>query len=165
MTLLFAAICYPQNEHLSTINMVKMNYTKDKIKNLYDGSKKFEPVKDEKGILVYKGGDCFTDWPVYLTIYSFNENDSLTHVTVTLADTTKKDALLFPEVINSFRKWYGREIDVQDGEDGMKYFYWYFGDEMKEADRMMFVSKNFNRTTPTTITQVDLRKIKLEDLK
>lgn len=165
ITLLFTAFNFAQNEHLNAIDMLKMNYTKQKVLNWYEGSKKFELIKDDTGILVYQGGDCFTDWPVYLTVYSFNDKDSITQVVVSLADTTKNDAFLFPEVLNKFRQWYGREIEVKEIEDGMRYYYWYFGDEMKEVDRMMFVSKNINRTSPTVITQVDLRKIKLEDFK
>lgn len=165
IAILFTSFITAQNGHLNAIDMVKMNYTKDKVLNWYEGSKKFELIKDDKGILVYKGGDCFIDWPVYLTVYSFNDKDEITQVVVSLADTTKDDAFLFPEVLNKFRQWYGREIEVKEVDEGMRYYYWYFGDEMKEADRMMFVSKNMNRTSPTVITQVDLRKIKLEDLK
>lgn len=165
LSLLLANLLYSQNEHLATIDMTKMNYTKQKVKNWYDGSKKFGLAKEEPGMLVYSGGDCFSDWPVYFTIYLFNERDSVKQVVVTLADTTKDQAFLFPEVLNSFRKWYGMEIDAKEEDDGMRYYYWYFGDEMKEADRLMFISKNIKRTTPTIITQVDLRRVKFEDIK
>jgi len=156
----FSTLIYGQNQHLTAIDFDYLNYTRQEIENAYSAHSGFWILKDEPGLIIYQGGDCFINWPLQTTQYFFDDNDSLYQILLTLADTTINEAFLFPEVLMTFRNWFGDELDYNESEEGTRTYYWYFGEEMQEAEAMMSVSKNFNTRSVTQITQVNLRRMK-----
>lgn len=156
----FSTLIYGQNQHLTKIDFEYLNYTRQEIESGYSANSGFWIVKDEPGLIIYQGGDCFINWPLQTTKYFFDDNDSLYQVVLILADTTINEAFLFPEVLMTFRNWFGDELDYNENEDGTKTYYWYFGEEMKEAEAMMSLSKNIRKRTASQIVQVNLRREK-----
>lgn len=157
---LFSVLAYGQNQHLSAVDIDYLNYTREEIQSGYSAHSGFWIVKDEPGIIIYHGGSGFVNWPLYTSEYHFDENDSLYQIVLTLADTTINEAFLFPEVLMTFRNWFGDEIDYNESEDGTRTYYWYFGEEMKEAEAMMSLRKNIRKRTASQIMQVNLRRMK-----
>lgn len=151
---------FAQNHHLTFIDSEYLNYTRDEISKSFADYDNFWIINDEPGLLVYEGGDCFINWPLYLSAYYFDDEDSLYQINLTLADTSSDDVYLFPEILMAFRNWYGNELDYQKTSDGLSYYYWYFGEPLQEAEVMMFISKADNRKTPTLITQINLKRVK-----
>ena len=159
--ILFIVICvsvYPQNQHLSAVDFDYLNYTRDEIKSGFEGYDNFELINDAPDRLVYRGGDCFISWPLNYSDYYFT-GDSLYLVDLILADTNDDDVFIFPEILMTFRNWFGNEMDYRKTEDGLTYYYWYFGEEMQEAEVMMYVCKYPDRKSGTVIRQVNLRRM------
>jgi hypothetical protein len=156
----FSTLTYGQNQHLTKIDFEYLNYTRQEIESGYSANSGFWIVKDEPGLIIYQGGDCFINWPLQTTKYFFDDNDSLHQIVLTLADTTINEAFLFLEVLMTFRNWFGDELDYNENEDGTKTYYWYFGEEMKQAKAMMSLSKNIRKRTASQIMQVNLRREK-----
>lgn len=152
-----------QNEHLTAIDFDYLNYTRQEIENGYSAHSGFWIFNDEPGIIIYQGGNGFVNWPLHTSEYHFDENDSLYQIVLTLADTTINEALIFPEVLMTFRNWFGDELDYNESGDGTRTYYWYFGEEMKEAEAMMSLSKNIRKRTASQIVQVNLRRSKVKN--
>ena len=160
LVLLLTLTVYGQNEHLSAVDFDYLNFTREEIEDSYAGYSDFWKAINEKGLIVYQGGSGFVSWPFYLTAYYFDDNDSLYQVNIILADTTEYEAYVFPDVLMTFRNWYGNEVDYKEDEQGNKYYYWYFGLDMDEAEATVFVVKNFKTKGATQITQANLRRLK-----
>lgn len=162
LLLLFTAIpMNAQNHHLSAIDIEYLNYTRQEIESGFSTHGGFWIIKDEPGLIIYQGGKGFVNWPLTTSEYYFDDDDSLYQIILTLADTTINEAFLFPEVLMTFRNWFGDELDYIESEDRTRTYYWYFGEEMKEAESMMFIRKNIRKRTATQIVQVNLRRMKL----
>ena len=160
LLLLITASIPGQNNHLNEIDFNYLNYTRAEIENSYKDYGDFWIVKDEPGMLTYQGGSGFVSWPFYLTTYYFDNNDSLYQINITLDDTAETVVYTLVEVLMRFRNWYGDELDYMADDDGNRYYYWYFGEEMQEAEAVMFVIKNFKTKAATQITQANLRRLK-----
>ncbi len=160
----FPIVVLAQNEHLSAVDLDYLNYTRQEIERGYSAQGGFWIVKDEPGTIIYQGGKGFVNWHLYQSAYYFDENDSLYRITLTFADTTINEAFLFPEILMTFRNWFGNELDYNESDDGNRTYYWYFGEEMKEAEAMMSLSKNIRKRTATQIVQVNLRRDKKPEL-
>jgi hypothetical protein len=148
-----------QNQHLSAIDLDFLNYTIDEIKSGFEGYDEFKLINDSPNKLVYKGGSCFVSWPLNFAEYYFTD-DSLYQIDLRLADTGDDDVFIFPEILTTFRNWYGNEMDFRKSDDGLTFYYWYFGVEMQEAEVMMFVCRYPDRKAGTVIRQVNLRRKK-----
>ncbi|HSL90919.1 MAG TPA: hypothetical protein VK870_16580 [Ignavibacteriaceae bacterium] len=157
----FSKLIYVQNPHLTKIDFDYLNYTRQEIENGYSAYSRFWIVKDEPGSIICQGGDCFINWPLQTTEYFFDDNDSLYQIVLTLSDTTINEAFLFPEVLMTFRNWCGDEFDYNEREKGNRTYYWYFSEEMREAETMMSLSKNIRKWTASQIMQINLRRMTL----
>lgn len=149
-----------QNEHLSAIDIDYLNYTKEDILSGFENSDRFKLVRYDPDMLIFQGGDCYLNWPLHRSEYYFDQNDILTEINLTLADTTEDDVYVFIELLMTFRNWYGNEMDYEITEDGYSNYYWYFGEEGKEAEVRLSVRKNMNRKYPTVINQINLIRVK-----
>lgn len=151
-------LIFGQNEHLTAIDFEYLNYTRREIESGYSAQGGFWIVKDNPEMIVYQGGKGFVNWQLHQSAYYFNKHDSLYQIVLTFADTTINEAFLFPEILMTFRNWFGDELDYNESDDGTRTYYWYFGKEMSEAEAMMSLSKNIRKRTATQIVQVNLRR-------
>lgn len=156
--LICSTVLFGQNDHLNAIDFDYLNYTRHEIESGYSTQGGFWIVNDNPEMIVYQGGKGFVNWPLYQSAYHFDKNDSLYKIVLTLADTTLNEAFLFPEILMTFRNWFGDELDYNESDDGTRTYYWYFGEEMREAEAMMSLSKNIRKRTATQIVQVNLRR-------
>lgn len=158
LVLLFPAVMFAQNQHLAAIDMDYLNYTKEMIRDNYRGYENFKLVKDEKGLLVYEGGECFLNWQIKITKYYFDSTDSLYKINVILDDSLDEDGKIYSQVIKKFREWFGNENEYKESND-IEYYYWHFTIQEFDFHNMMYVSKAKDRKSNTIITQADYNRM------
>lgn len=165
--ILFASLLtlnvFAQNEHLTRIRYENLNYTKEEIKNCYLPFDEIKLIKETNDQLIYLGGEYVGIWPLYQTLYHFNE-DSLYEVDILFADTTESNKLAL-EILKTFRSLYGDEDSYNETPEGDEFWYWYFGGDKSNPDSFMFICKNANEKLSTLVTQANVFRLKKLEIK